>query len=519
LTRDIAYAQIPRAARSDRHRRAAEWISTLGRPEDHAELLAQHYLEALEYARAAGADIVAFTEPALAAVREAGERAITLGAHQQATRYFKAALELVGEEDPLRGELLYRYGNALYWETNRRGKEELEQAVALLRSTVPEQAARAALLLVNLEWVRGDRERVLRRHAEVDELLSALPDSIVRAEALLARAATEMFAANYDSAIGLAREALGRIEGAEYPELRARAFDLIGTCRVAQGEEDGMKDQRRAIEIARDGGAVFQLATAQNNLGVSIVELGLLKQFDQNLEERRETIEQRGSTAGTRAWFFAAQANANYFAGRWDAALVWADRILGELQEGESHYLEPDVRPVRAEIEFARDKPSEALAEAERGVVVASRSRDAQTMAGSLCVQAFLLLASGRPEMAATAFEQILNLGHGAAPGLNVSGGLPHFAWLGVDLDRRAEAEAVVKPSEAPRWKAAAAAILAGDALRAADLLGEIGHRPAEAYARLRAGGEQVNVALDFYRSVGATRYIREAESQLAASA
>jgi hypothetical protein len=34
LTRDVAYAQIPRARRTEKHRLAAEWIESLGRPED-----------------------------------------------------------------------------------------------------------------------------------------------------------------------------------------------------------------------------------------------------------------------------------------------------------------------------------------------------------------------------------------------------------------------------------------------------------------------------------------------------
>src|SRR5439155_8293318 len=33
LVRDVAYGQIPRAERAEKHRRAAEWIETLGRPE------------------------------------------------------------------------------------------------------------------------------------------------------------------------------------------------------------------------------------------------------------------------------------------------------------------------------------------------------------------------------------------------------------------------------------------------------------------------------------------------------
>ena len=54
LVRDVAYGQIPRADRAEKHRRAAEWIESLGRPDDHAELVAHHYLRALELARAAG---------------------------------------------------------------------------------------------------------------------------------------------------------------------------------------------------------------------------------------------------------------------------------------------------------------------------------------------------------------------------------------------------------------------------------------------------------------------------------
>jgi hypothetical protein len=41
---------------------------------------------------------------------------------------------------------------------------------------------------------------------------------------------------------------------------------------------------------------------------------------------------------------------------------------------------------------------------------------------------------------------------------------------------------------------------------------------PDAAYARLRAGGEDVRRSLAFYEAVGATRYIRVADAQLAAS-
>ena len=56
LVRDVAYGQIPRSGRAEKHRRAAEWIESLGRAEDQAELLAYHYGSALELARLSGAD-------------------------------------------------------------------------------------------------------------------------------------------------------------------------------------------------------------------------------------------------------------------------------------------------------------------------------------------------------------------------------------------------------------------------------------------------------------------------------
>jgi class 3 adenylate cyclase len=54
LVRDVAYGQIPRAARSDKHRAVAEWVSALGRTEEHSEVVAHHYLQAIEYGRVAG---------------------------------------------------------------------------------------------------------------------------------------------------------------------------------------------------------------------------------------------------------------------------------------------------------------------------------------------------------------------------------------------------------------------------------------------------------------------------------
>ena len=84
LVRDVAYSQIPRARRAEKHRLAGEWIEKLGRPDDHAEMLAHHYSSALELARAAGADTAALEGPARLALHEAGDRAYALASWQAA---------------------------------------------------------------------------------------------------------------------------------------------------------------------------------------------------------------------------------------------------------------------------------------------------------------------------------------------------------------------------------------------------------------------------------------------------
>jgi class 3 adenylate cyclase len=68
LVRDVAYTQILRTQRARRHRAAAEWIERKAgkRVEDLAEVLAHHYLQALELAGAAGdsAEVEDLTSPA-----------------------------------------------------------------------------------------------------------------------------------------------------------------------------------------------------------------------------------------------------------------------------------------------------------------------------------------------------------------------------------------------------------------------------------------------------------------------
>src|SRR5207244_6841955 len=94
--------QRPRSERGDKHTGAAPWIESLSadRSEDRAEMLAHHYLEALQLVRITGGDESVLREPARKALTGAGERAIALHAPAAAVGYLEAALERTAEDQP-----------------------------------------------------------------------------------------------------------------------------------------------------------------------------------------------------------------------------------------------------------------------------------------------------------------------------------------------------------------------------------------------------------------------------------
>ena len=117
LVRDVAYNQIPRAARAAHHRAAAAWIEGISeeRVTDHAEFLAHHYGQALELARAAGDDTEAreLEEPTGRFLVMAGDRAFPLDV-RRAEEFYRLALECVVTGHPERARVLGKAADAAW---------------------------------------------------------------------------------------------------------------------------------------------------------------------------------------------------------------------------------------------------------------------------------------------------------------------------------------------------------------------------------------------------------------------
>jgi tetratricopeptide (TPR) repeat protein len=250
LVRDVAYGQIPRGERADRHERAAGWIESLGRAEDHAEMLAHHYLEALRLRRAAGRDEPAeLTSRARLAARDAGERALALGALPAAARLFESALELWPSDDEERPELLLAYARSRVDDVGLDDAVLEEATDGLLRSKNVEAAAEAQARLGGVWLNRGDRDRAFAHVERARDLVGDRGPSPTKAYVLQEFGRFLMMTDDFEGAIELSSESLGLAEALGLDAIRSRNLNTIGVARVNLGDRGGLEDLERAIEI------------------------------------------------------------------------------------------------------------------------------------------------------------------------------------------------------------------------------------------------------------------------------
>jgi hypothetical protein len=184
---------------------------------------------------------------------------------------------------------------------------------------------------------------------------------------------------------------------------------------------------------------------------------------------------------------------------------------------------------VRALVRLARGDNDGALADTARSVARAREVKDAQNLCPTLALRAFVLLSTGQADPARRLATEVLESWSGVEQVVLTWGGVGALAAIAA-LGKRSPLETLeADGSSRSRWVAAAEEYLGGDLERAAEIYEHIGSLPDAAHARLRAAGRFLangqnaeaeahrQKALAFYRSVGATRYIREAEALLAA--
>jgi tetratricopeptide (TPR) repeat protein len=508
LVRDVAYAQLPRAARAHKHRAAAEWISAVAahRP----DLVAYHYAESLELLRASGGDVAAIERPARLAFRSAGDQARTLGALDDAQAHYRRAIGLWPDDE----ELPRLWAVLAEAELDANPAEAHVSAMTALHLFTArndfEGVAWVEGVMSSTSWSLGDGAGA---RAHVDRSVASAERSGSRSA--LARAMSDqcrllMVSSLNEEAIAIGTQAIALAQAEGLVDAAINARIAVGSAAGNIGR-DGWEDQ--LIEATARARAANNAAAVERALNNRANCLRVLHGFADSVpiyDEMEAHVRQFPLPHGVR-WAEAIIGWIRYVLGSWDEALSRADRFFA-IDRETPHYLDTQVHVIYSSIAFAR---GDRAVFDERTALAVQRARevgDPQQVGPILAHSAWLLLQDGRDAAARLLVDEVLAYGSEAVDEA-VNYGL--VGWLAVDFE--------------PRLRGAASGTFAAgiaDAIAA----GRFEHVVAEldrtaaatdaAYARLRLAGRLLDAGEDpepwlseaesFYRGVGAMRYLRE---------
>ncbi len=522
LVRDVAYGQIPRSDRVTKHLRAAAWIEGLDSPGDTAELVAHHYAAVGELSPGGLPDDV--RSRARTAFEEAGDRAQALGAYGVAAGYFRAALDLVPANDPSRARLLFLLGRARFGQSGE-GRAELEAAVPLLEAAGDRTtAAEAEANITVIAWTAADPS--WRSHLDrAMTLVADVPPTRAKAMVLAARARRLVVAGDNAPGLEAAHEAFEMAVELGADEVRAHALNSIGLAKRALNLGDGYDELRESVAIYRTLNSI-DITSALNNLGVALESDGRLQEAAATAREANR-VSLRFGGGPWLEWMRYDEVDTSFVLGDWPAALEGANALIAEAAEGKEHYLVSAPLMVRAVIRAMQGDSAGSIADAEAALALARRLGDSQSVVPALAVAVFVYVDAGEIGRARVVAAEFL----GHQTGQLVFRAPSTVVWASASLGLLDELLARFVDRRRTRWLEAAQRAAAGDWAGAAAMYGTIGSPPDEAFAHLRAGEQLVTTgrraeadahlaaALEFYRRVGATRYVAQAEALLAASA
>jgi hypothetical protein len=341
-----------------------------------------------------------------------------------------------------------------------------------------------------------------------------------------------MLADRNETAIEFGLEAIDLAEQLGLDDLRANALNNVGSARANAGDRAGFADLEESIRLASQLNSISDVIRGHNNLAVVHFVHGEVERAQLIWEQTRRLAEQFGHLGFAR-FVDGGPAIANrYLLGEWDEAFARANAFLAQIKGGAPNYHAAASHIFRGLIRLGRADPAGAESDAERAIELARPIGDPQLLQPTLARGAVIFLATGSERRAKEILDEALEglrelrqLGFAAVE-------LHNLAWVAVMVGREGDVLTVTnREAFASPWLEAARSVVAADFRHAADILGGIGIVTQEAFFRLRAAeqlvgegrraeaDEQLRPALAFYRSVGATRYVREGEALLAASA
>ena len=407
LVRDVAYGQIPRAARARKHRTAAAWLEQKAgeRVEDQADVLAYHYQEALELARAAG-DVEGASELLPDARRMlilAGDRAALLDP-AKADGFYRRALELYEQDDPAQAPLLLKAGRTAVALSAIQAEKDAGRAADLYRSTGDELGAAEALLdLTRYVGYRGSDAEKLEHLQEAKRLVERHPPGRVFALFLEVKAGNDMLAgraaeclASADAAIALANR-LGQNDGA------ARALQYRGVARTELGDLGGLDDLRESIERSLKAARALSTGIGYLNLAdATWMSIGAREGLE--LHDTTQAFDESRGLLGAVMWSRAESTWMLFDLGRWDEILAITDELAAMGEDVGTAQPRMLGLPYRALVLERRGDLAGASAVVEQVLPSARATADLQLLVPALAVAALVARAQAQNDGSALAF-------------------------------------------------------------------------------------------------------------------
>jgi DNA-binding NtrC family response regulator/tetratricopeptide (TPR) repeat protein len=283
LTHEVAYGRLPAEARRALHARIAEAIERLypTRLADHVERLAHHAFEGETW------------DKAYAYLHQAGTKAFTRCAHQEAVVCFDRALVALGrlpesrERNERAVDLRFDLRNTLQpLGEFERILECLREAEAMARALGDQRRlGEATAYLTDYFRLMGDQARAIEYGQQALTIADTVDEFTLRLRANTYLGQTHYALGDYRRAAGFLVKNVDMLDGermlrpygfAQFPSVHSRT--CLVWCLAELGEfDDGVKIGREAIRIAESVDHPFSLATAHAGIGALYVRRGDLE--------------------------------------------------------------------------------------------------------------------------------------------------------------------------------------------------------------------------------------------------
>ncbi|HTY72345.1 MAG TPA: AAA family ATPase [Actinomycetes bacterium] len=299
LLRQLAYETLSRHDRRARHLAAVTALeATLqGLEEDAPEVIAAHLVAAVAAVPDAP-DVVETRARAVAALVQAGERAASLAAPEDALRQFDQAAEFAADDVHLRSELLQRAGVlALQSGDSVAARSRLELAVQLAAPDDPAASARASVALADVDVAE------LRLDTASNRLRAAVPTlerdgpSRELAATLASLGRMQMLRGELDEASETLERALGLAEVLGLGDVLAGALTSKGNVLVSRSRlVEARVLLQAAVDLSRAVDSPEEWLRSANNLANALEGCESYSESIAVCRELEQRARQRGDT-------------------------------------------------------------------------------------------------------------------------------------------------------------------------------------------------------------------------------